>query len=308
MSTAADFLNSILDRAGVSKDDPDRVAVLAASDLTKINVPPTLVDKVNPKLLSVEDALQHPEIRKAISGTTIGGLQEELKQVAKEIGIEGDDYNAVFGGNNHRYTDRVKALVDKIAAKERQRAGADTPEDKAKYTKQIEDLRAQLTNAGSEWKQKHDLAVAELQSVKQQIEAERLQNQLMAVLPLDKVSDAIPAEYRASLVLQSLNAELAAKGAKIVSTPAGLKLVQADSPELEYFDTTKNAKVSLSDFVNGVLKAKNLLKADAPAPAPAVIIGQHGSDKAKTTSQAQQIHQGAVNEALTSLRAGLGKR
>lgn len=308
MPTTADFLNSIFDKAGIASDDPDRVSVLSASDLAKVGIPDTLLERVAPRLLSIEDAKVHPDVRKHVAGTAIGGVQDELKALAKEMGVEGDDYNEVFGGANQRLMDRVKTLVQKQVALERKKATADTPEEKAKLTAKIAELQKQAESASGEWKAKYEAAIQESGAYRQQVEAERLQSRLLSVLPLDKINDAIPANMRTDIALRTVLEATTASGAKIVSTPTGLKLMQADAPDVEYFDTAQNKRVSLADFATDALKKAQLIVDKTAGPTPPVVVQTQDKPPIRNAnSHAAAIHQQAANSSLGDLRKSLGR-
>ena len=73
-----------------------------------------------------------------------------------------------------------------------------------------------------------------------------------------------------------LEQELASKKAKVVMTENGLKLVNAETPELDFTDSNKT--VQFDDFVNKVLASNKLLQVSAPpttvVKTPQTIINQ----------------------------------
>ena len=108
----------------------------------------------------------------------------------------------------------------------------------------------------------------QIRDLKAQSESKLMQFQIDTMLSGKEYANKdLPKNVQILTAKTLLEQELASKKAKVVMTENGLKLVNAETPELDFTDSNKT--VQFNDFVDSVLASNKLLQVSAP---PATVV------------------------------------
>ncbi len=262
--SVAELFNKIASKAGIPADHQAMKDILSNAEISKIMVPDTLSDELQAGLYNLESA--RAKLHPVIKAETLNLMDAEILSMASEFGIDEETAKEIKSSENT--SKRIKALAGKIKDLEGKKAGADKG-DKAEYTKQINDLKAQMADA---IKAKD----TEITQIKAQSENEITQFALRSKLASFAYAlDNVPKDVNILTANQLLTQSLSADDAVVAydKTTGQMKLVKKDGTD--FYDKTNN-KVDFNTYTERVLAQNKLLKVSDPSQ------GKDNSDPGKT--------------------------
>jgi hypothetical protein len=228
-------------RSGIQKTDPALIALLGNPSI-QIEVDNTISESVSRNLMDIEAAKANPLVKKHFTSTALSTVDQKLAELIAEYDLPED---ILSDKSTYNKLDLVKtALKDKIAAAGKK---SDSPEAKA----QIEALQTQLNSLKTE----KESAVNEIRN---QWEAERLNNAISSQFNGYQWNDSIPASIRETVVKNLLDQELQASKAKIKRVENQITLVNAEDESLPFYQDNK--PVDFKSFTDGLMSKHNLIK------------------------------------------------
>jgi len=203
-------------------------------------------------LIPLSDAKHNNELHKYFKHLSLNPI-DKLVNDFLDSGIIDDETIRELKANINSY-DRTKKLISKLA---------ETNPD-GKPSKDAEALKAEIKRLNDEVLTTKSTYEKQINEVKQSAENSLLQYQYESILSgKNYVQKDLPKDVNVLTAKTLLEQTLKAKGAKIVRTENGLKLVNAENPELDY--TEQNKIVSFNDFVDSTLASNKLLQVSAPS-------------------------------------------
>lgn len=252
--SVAQLLTEMATRLGIPADNPELISLQANAELTRINVPDTLITGMNNgfnNYLTIDSAKNNSDLMKHFKSLALNGLDKKLKDTLTAMEV-GDDVLTELDAETNSYERVAKALA-KIKDLEAKKAGAKAPE-KNELNKQIEELNRQVA---AEKKAAQD-KIAQLEN---NFQSERLDWNLQSLLGGYKyAAKDLPLEANVVTAKHFLNKGIQEKGLKVVFENGKPVLKKAD--DTDYYEN--NEKVSLSAFAEGVLNSNKLLLSHDP--------------------------------------------
>lgn len=225
-------------------------------------------------LIDINDAKHNNDLHKHFKALSLNPFDKLINE-AIEQGLVDEDVANDLKANVNTY-DKAKKLIAKLSEPKVQAQAKDS-----------EPLKAEIKKLNDEVLKTKDLYESQIRDLKAQNESKLMQFQIDTMLSSKEYANKdLPKNVQILTAKTLLEQEMASKKAKVVMTENGLKLVNAETPELDFTDSNKT--VQFNDFVDSVLASNKLLQVSAP---PATVV--------KTP---QQIINTAVNDNPAAVR------
>jgi len=246
-----DLLNNLAAKIGMQQD-PALVDLLSSAELSQHEVSDDFAGRLDTELMSLDGAKNNRDVLNHFKPIILRSADDKFAILAEKYGF-GSEMQAEQ--STYKKIDllesKLAAQLEDLKAKVASAGGA-KGEEVTKLTKQVEDLQKQL--ADEKAAKEKEIADYKSATAKQQLDmlvnfelnGKRYANQ--------ELGDTNVAIARA-LVDKALNDSKAV----LVNENGVLKLKQAETPSLDYFDESHKA-VTFGDFVNRVLAEKHLLE------------------------------------------------
>ena len=288
-----DFLNTLATQSGISAEDASLKAILSSPTLSAVDLPDTIVAKIQSAHLTLEAAKNNPAVLSHIKAQLYNGVDSELQNTLTEMGVL-DTFKTDFETEKST-PKRISLALKKISALEKEKAGANKG-DKAELQKEIDRLNGSIVDV----KKVYDAEKATLIASHQNEILDYDMNTQLA-----GYNYALPKEMASDVKIQTakmlINNALKTQDARLVRENGALKLKRV-SQDIDYFDSS-NQKVEPKKFFDNVLAQNNLLAVANPTPAtPQTFIAQGGTPANAQTShswesaQAESLSQVAVTK------------
>lgn len=272
-------------RSGIQKTDPALIALLGNPAISAVEVDNTISESVNRNLMDLNAAKANPLVKAHFTSTALSTVDAKIAELVAEHELSED---ILSDKSTYNKLDAVKAAIkEKLAAAGKK---SDSPEAK----QQIEALQAQLNSLKTE----KETAVNE---VRNQWEAERLNNAISSQFNTYAWDDSIPAVLRTPAVIKGLlDQELQASKAKIKNVDGQITLVNAEDESLPFY--LDNKPVDFKGFTDGFMAKNNFLKTVADqGQAKQFNTNVDPSGQAKKMPRFQQNAIEANNKALADM-------
>ncbi|CAK9252048.1 unnamed protein product [Sphagnum jensenii] len=244
------LVSTLLKRAAIDTTDPKYLDLLNITGQIGEEAYHEVEGAIN-KLMTLDEARYHNELRKHFRQNTLDPIDKELERWFEDMGVADEDKAEVLADRN-TYT-RLRRALEKTRELERKKAGEQTADDRQRTTeelaaahKQVEELKAQF-----------EVKAAELENrAEQRITDYALQTKLSS---LDYANDKISREEAVMAFRPLLDHELKSRGAKYILNKEtnDLDLIQAETGQPL---TEGGRPVSFSDFLGSIAAAKRVLK------------------------------------------------
>lgn len=266
-----------------------------------IDLPDADTNKLLSGLLTLDDARQNHDLKKHFASQVLDGADAELNRLMDEMGFEITDREEMKALDT-TYK-RISAIGKKIANLEKKKAGASAGDKK-----ELQDQINSLTSKIADLQKSHS---EEIKTIRAESEAKLTNSTIRSIFASKKFANTqIPVDVNIETSMVLLNRELERKGAKIINTPIGLKLVQAKDESLDWLNSA-NEKPSFEAFVDGFLAENKLLDvngANPTNPAPGNGLGNFVPTVIPGGGNGQNVNQelvNAFNESRQQLDASL---
>lgn len=237
-------------KAGVKMDDTKVAEFLNTGTIQDVEVPDEVANQVNTTLMSLAAAESDTNLRSKLIGIgrkeAYDGMDSEINATMNELGIADDVKQKILA---EKSTTKRAALLAKEV-----KGSSEKGSTQKEMTETINKLNKQISDAQAEKE-------AEIKKIRDDYDGKLLQQSIDFDLSGYNYAfpDATPMGTKIAAAKASLNARLAADGAKVITDAAGnKKVVNADGTD--YYDANKKA-VSYKDYITAALTQDNLLTA-----------------------------------------------
>ena len=295
--TFIQFLQSLATKAGL-QNDPELAALLADPNLAQRTIKDELAQRIDNALMSLEGAKNNTDVQAHFRGTLLKTADEKFAALAEKFGFATENAAEKSTFKKFEILDaKIAAKIKELDDKIKEGAGSKSEEVKALQT-QIATLQAQAAQAKTE----SEAQIATLKSTHQsEILKMLINNELAGKQYANKQLDN---QVNVTIASTLLDAALKKSGACVVNDNGVLKLKNAASPDLDYYDES-HKPVSFGDYVNKLLADNKLLEVSkpgaqkTPTPQPGQTIIPGGGGQVNTEKVTT-----AIQEALGDLTGG----
>lgn len=282
-----DFLNNQASKLGL-QNDPALIAILSNSEIANKDIPDSFAKSLDDGLMSLDSAKNNFGLKNHFSATILNAVDARLldgldldEETLATLQTERNSYNKI---------DIIKSALKNRIEKLKSGDSADKTK-KAEIENQIKELNAQIAtlkdanaNTIKDLTSKHDNEIKDF-IIMNHLAGKNYANKDWTI------------EDNTAFAKTLLENSLKEKGVILIKEGDNLKLKQANSPDLDYYQDNK--QISFSDFTNQVLASKKMLAVNnsgnqTPNTTPATI--ETKSDG--TTIQSSQKFNEAIQNAL----------
>jgi len=249
----AELLHQMAERTDFNVSDEALKAIVTNPALSQITVPDGLAQSISKNLMTESEAKINGNIKKHFTATALNGVDAKMREVLDEMGFEEEAKTAIFAEQNSY--NRIKLLATAISDLKDKSVTAVGGEKKALVDK-INELQGLVKKIETE-------KANEVNSINQKWTSTLTEKELSGLLSNYNYAGELDKEIQVLTARNVWERELKAKGGKYVYTDEGLKLVNAETPDLPF--TIENKAVDIRTFTDNVLATNKLLKIDKPA-------------------------------------------
>lgn len=243
--TLGDFFSKQASKLG-RQNDPALVALLSNSELANRDISDDFASALDGGLLSLESAKNNASLKTHFFSQALNGVDTEL---VSDLDLEEDVLTSIK--NEKNTYNKIKQLKEAVKSLKAKKGEEGSGTKKAEYEAQIQQLNAQIVALKSD----KDEQVSNLNKQ----HAQELTNLSIESILAGKsyANKDLTAAENASIAKTLVESALKSAGAIVVRADGSLKLKQAGSPDLDFYQD--NRSVTFEDFSNKVLADKKLL-------------------------------------------------
>lgn len=289
--TLAEFIQELSERVQIDAADEQLKALVMNPALSNVQVPSNVAASVQQRLMTENEAKINPVVKKHFTGTALSTVDSKIKDLLDEFSFDDETKTSIL--TEQSTYNRIPMLAKAIADAKDRSITATGGEKKALIDK-INELQ-NLLNAEKEARK------SDINNVNSQWESKLTEKELYAMFSGYNYALDLDKDITISTAKNLWEKKLKERGGKYLFTNDGLKLVNAEAPDLPF--TIDNKTVDVKSFTENVLAEAKLLKVQGQAPAtptqtptptPTVQIAKQSSPAAK----------GVMSKALADFKAG----
>ena len=288
--TLAEFIQELSDRVQIDAADEQLKALVMNPALSNVQIPSNVVASVQSKLMTEGEAKTNYNIKKHFTATALGSVDSKINDLLNEFGFDEETKGQVLAEQST--FNRIPLLAKAIADMKEKSISATGGEKKALVDK-IAELQ-NLLNAEKEARK------SDIDRVNSQWQSQLTEKELYAMFSQYNYALDLDKDVTISTAKNLWEKKLKEKGGKYMFTNDGLKLVNAEAPDLPF--TIDNKTVDVKSFTENVLAEAKLLKVQGAAPATPASTPTPAPVKTPVT--AAPAAKGMVSKALADFRAG----
>jgi len=285
--TIIEALLSLAQRANYDTSDESFQSVLMNRDLAKVEVPNEFAQVLNKTLMTESEAKINGNIKKHFTATALNGVDAKMREVLDEMGFDEESKGTIFAEQNSY--NRIKLLANAISELKDKSVTAVGGEKKALLDKVTELQRLVNDEKAS--------AAKQIEAINQKWTSTLTDKEISSMFGNYDYALDVDKEIAIQTARNVWERELKNKGGKYVYTDEGVKLVNAETPDLPF--TIENKAVDIRTFTDAVLANNKLLKVAKPATTTTTTAAAPAH-----ATQGQSIAKQAVSKALADFRAG----
>ena len=265
-----EFVNSLAKMAGVPEDNEHLVKLLAVKEVAIAEVADDLSTTIQSKLMTMDAALNNPEILNKLKAESLNAVDDKLGTLAKDVFNADDGFIETLKTTKGTYN-RMDLFAKHIAEAhaiaiktlEEAKGGTDDKGAKAELQKTIDDLNRDLAGLKESTvsSTEHQDMVDGFEDIILDLHKKNLFSNYDYALDVSKDVNILTAT-------SLFNSELAKLGVALVNDNGNLVL----KTKLENGDYTKyfkdNKEIAPKDLADAVLAGHKLLKVSGTPPAP----------------------------------------
>lgn len=288
--TLAEFIQELSDRVQIDAADEQLKALVMNPALSNVQIPSNVVASVQSKLMTETEAKTNYNIKKHFTATALGSVDSKINDLLNEFGFDEETKGQVLAEQST--FNRIPMLAKAIADMKEKSISATGGEKKALVDK-ISELQ-NLLNAEKEARK------SDIDRVNSQWQSQLTEKELYAMFSQYNYALDLDKDVTISTAKGLWEKKLKEKGGKYMFTNDGLKLVNAEAPDLPF--TIDNKTVDVKSFTENVLAEAKLLKVQGAAPATPASTPTPAP--VKTPVSAAPAAKSMVSKALADFRAG----
>jgi hypothetical protein len=254
--TLAEYIQTVADRIGIDNADEAIKMVVTNPALMQVQVPSTLVSMTQSRLMTEDEAKINPIVKKHFTATALNSVDTKIKDVLDEFGFDDDIKQSIL---SEQSTYNRIPMLSKAIAEAKERAISATGGEKKTLVDKINELQGLLNTEREARKQDVDKVNSHWKSQLTDKELNAIFSGYDYALDLDK-------DVTISTARNLWEKKLRERGGKYLYTEDGIKLVNAEAPDLPF--TIDNKSIDMRSFTDSVLAEAKLLKVNK---APGVV-------------------------------------
>lgn len=283
-----EFIQGLSERLGLEASEEVQ-NLLNNPALANISVPSNVVQSFQAKLYTEEEAKRSYEIKKHFTGSALNAVDKQLLEVLEAYTMDDETKGMILAETN---TYKRIPLLAKAIAETKEKAISATGGEKKALLDKINELQSLLNSEKESRKQDVEKLNSQWTNQLTDKELQAMFNGYDYALDLDK-------EVTISTARNLWEKKLREKGGKYVYTQEGIKLVNAEAPDLPF--TIDNKTVDVRSFTDSVLADAKLLKVNKPAGMPAQGVPTPTPNVVKAAAPAAKAQ---TSKALADFKAG----
>jgi hypothetical protein len=288
--TLAEFIQELSERVQIDAADEQLKALVMNPALSNVQIPSNVAASVQQRLMTENEAKINPVVKKHFTGTALSTVDSKIKDLLDEFSFDDETKTSIL--TEQSTYNRIPMLAKAIAdAKDRSISA--TGGEKKTLIDKINELQ-NLLNAEKEGRK------SDIFNVNSQWESKLTEKELYAMFSQYNYALDLDKDITISTAKGLWEKKLKERGGKYVFTNDGLKLVNAEAPDLPF--TIDNKTVDVKSFTENVLAEAKLLKVQGQAPAsPAATPTPAPVNVNKAVAPGAKS---AMSKALADFRAG----
>lgn len=287
--TLAEFIQELSERVQIDAADEQLKALVMNPALSNLQVPTNVAQSVAQRLMTENEAKINPVVKKHFTGTALSTVDSKIKDLLDEFSFDEETKASIL--TEQSTYNRIPMLAKAIADAKDRSISATGGEKKALVDK-ISELQ-NLLNAEKEARK------SDINNVNSQWESKLTEKELYAMFSQYNYALDLDKDITISTAKGLWEKKLRERGGKYMFTNDGLKLVNAEAPDLPF--TIDNKTVDVKSFTENVLAEAKLLKVQGTAPAPVTTSTPTPTNVNKTSAPAAKS---AMSKALADFKAG----
>jgi hypothetical protein len=287
--TLAEFIQELSERVQIDAADEQLKALVMNPALSNLQVPTNVAQSVAQRLMTENEAKINPVVKKHFTGTALSTVDSKIKDLLDEFSFDEETKASIL--TEQSTYNRIPMLAKAIADAKDRSISATGGEKKALVDK-ISELQ-NLLNAEKEARK------SDINNVNSQWESKLTEKELYAMFSQYNYALDLDKDITISTAKGLWEKKLRERGGKYMFTNDGLKLVNAEAPDLPF--TIDNKTVDVKSFTENVLAEAKLLKVQGTAPAPVATSTPTPTNVNKTSAPAAKS---AMSKALADFKAG----
>jgi hypothetical protein len=287
--TLAEFIQELSERVQIDAADEQLKALVMNPALSNLQVPTNVAQSVAQRLMTENEAKINPVVKKHFTGTALSTVDSKIKDLLDEFSFDEETKASIL--TEQSTYNRIPMLAKAIADAKDRSISATGGEKKALVDK-ISELQ-NLLNAEKEARK------SDINNVNSQWESKLTEKELYAMFSQYNYALDLDKDITISTAKGLWEKKLRERGGKYMFTNDGLKLVNAEAPDLPF--TIDNKTVDVKSFTENVLAEAKLLKVQGTAPAPVATSTPTPTNITKSSAPAAKS---AMSKALADFKAG----
>lgn len=288
--TIAEFIQTVADRIGIDNSDEALKQVVTNPALSQVAVPMSLVSMTQSKLMTEDEAKINPVVKKHFTATALNSVDAKIKDILDEFGFDDDTKQTILGEQS---TYNRIPMLSRAIAEAKEKAISATGGEKKTLVDKINELQGLLNTEREARKQDVEKVNLHWKSQLTDKELNSMFSGYDYALDLDK-------DVTISTARNLWEKKLREKGGKYLYTEEGIKLVNAEAPDLPF--TIDNKTIDVRSFTDNVLADAKLLRVNKPAATVSTTLpmqaAQVGAKPAAPAAKSQ------TSKALADFKAG----
>jgi hypothetical protein len=291
--TLAEFIQELSDRVQIDAADEQLKQLVMNPALSSVQIPSNIVASVSSKLMTENEAKTNFNIKKHFTGTALSTVDSKIKDLLDEFAFDDETKSNIL--TEQSTYNRIPMLAKAIADAKERSINATGGEKKALVDK-IGELQ-NLLNAEKEARK------SDIEKVNSQWQNQLTEKELYAMFSQYNYALDLDKDITISTAKGLWEKKLKEKGGKYTFTNDGLKLVNAEAPDLPF--TIDNKTVDVKSFTENVLAEAKLLKVQGATPTP--VANTPTPTPAPVAKSVTPGAKSAISKALADFKAGSGQ-
>jgi hypothetical protein len=285
--TIAEALHQLAERVDFDSSDEALKAIVSNPALSQIAIPDNFAQALNRSLMTESEAKINGNIKKHFTATALNGVDAKMREVLDEMGFDEESKGTIFAEQNSY--NRIKLLATAISELKDKSVTAVGGEKKALLDK-VTELQRLVNDEKSN-------AAKQIEAINQKWTSTLTDKEISSMFGNYDYALDVDKEIAVQTARNVWERELKNKGGKYVYTEEGVKLVNAETPDLPF--TIENKAVDIRTFTDAVLANNKLLKVAKPATTTTTTAAAPAH-----STQGASVAKQSVSKALADFRAG----
>jgi hypothetical protein len=291
--TLAEFIQELSDRVQIDAADEQLKQLVMNPALSSVQIPSNIAASVSSKLMTENEAKTNFNIKKHFTGTALSTVDSKIKDLLDEFAFDDETKSNIL--TEQSTYNRIPMLAKAIADAKERSINATGGEKKTLVDK-IGELQ-NLLNAEKEARK------SDIDRVNSQWQNQLTEKELYAMFSQYNYALDLDKDVTISTAKGLWEKKLKEKGGKYTFTNDGLKLVNAEAPDLPF--TIDNKTVDVKSFTENVLAEAKLLKVQGATPTP--VANTPTPTPAPVAKSVAPGAKSAISKALADFKAGSGQ-